>query len=123
MILSVFIIMELKLKSCIIRPWSPEDAVALQRYANNRNIWINLRNIFPHPYTLEDAHAFLRYVTGEKPATTFAIATPSEAIGGIGLHLGNDVHCKTAELGYWLAQPFWGKGIMTGGGRDFTECR
>jgi RimJ/RimL family protein N-acetyltransferase len=105
--------MELQLKSCVIRPWSLSDAVAVQRYANNRSIWQNLRDAFPHPYTLEDSHGFLRHVTNENPAATFAIALPSEAIGCIGLQMGSDVHCKTAELGYWLGEPFWGRGIMS----------
>jgi RimJ/RimL family protein N-acetyltransferase len=105
--------MEIKLKSCVIRPWSASDAVAVQRHANNRKIWLNLRDLFPHPYTLDDAHKFLQFVASEKPATTFAIATPSEAIGCIGFRLGCDVHRKTAELGFWLGEPFWGRGIMT----------
>ena len=114
--------MELKLQSCVIRPWSLSDAVAVQRYANNRKIWLNLRDIFPHPYTLDDAHAFLGYVTNEQPTTTFALAMPSEAIGCIGLQLGRDVHRKTAELGYWLGEPFWGRGIMSEAVAAFTHC-
>ena len=113
--------MHLKLKSSVIRSWSPGDAVALQRYANNRNIWINLRDVFPHPYTMEDAAAFLKYVAQENPETTFAIATTSEAIGCVGLRLGVDVHCKTAELGYWLGEPFWGRGIMSEVVVEFTR--
>ncbi len=105
--------MHLKLKSASIRPWSMEDAVAVQRYANNRKIWLNLRDVFPHPYTLENAQAFLSYVTQENPQTAFAIATPAEAIGCIGLTLGGDVHRKAAELGYWLGEPYWGRGIMS----------
>ena len=105
--------MHLKLESSVIRSWSPGDAVALQRYANNRNIWINLRDVFPHPYTMEDAAAFLKYVAQENPETTFAIATASEAIGCVGLRLGVDVHCNSAEVGYWLREPFWGRGIMS----------
>ena len=98
--------MELRLKSCVIRPWSADDAVSLQRHADNRKIWLCLRDVFPHPYTLEDAHAFLRYFTNEKPTTTFALATPTEAIGCIELQVGCDVHRKTAELGYWLGEAF-----------------
>jgi ribosomal-protein-alanine N-acetyltransferase len=105
--------MHLQLKSCAIRSWTLSDADAVQRYANNRNIWRNLRDIFPHPYRLNDAIAFLNCVVAEKPETTFAIAIPWEAIGCIGLRLGTDVHRKTAELGYWLGEPFWSKGIMS----------
>ena len=104
--------MELKLQSCVIRSWRESDAVAIQRHANNRRIWIQLRDLFPHPYSLENARTFLGHVMTETPATTFALATPSEAIGCIGLRLGSDVHRKNAELGYWLAEPFWGRGIM-----------
>jgi RimJ/RimL family protein N-acetyltransferase len=110
-----------KLRLSIIRSWTLEDAVAIQRHANNRKIWINLRDLFPHPYTLENAHAFLGFVLKEKPTTTFAIATESEAIGCIGLRLGNDVHRKTAELGYWLGEPFWGRGIMSEVVQEFTR--
>jgi len=113
--------MELQLQSCVIRTWSSSDAVAVQRYANNRKIWQNLRDVFPHPYTLEDAHAFLRRVTNEKPSATFAIALPSEAIGCIGLKLGHDVHRKTAEVGYWLGEPFWGRGIMSEAVSELTR--
>jgi RimJ/RimL family protein N-acetyltransferase len=111
----------LKLRSSIIRPWTVEDAIAIQRHANNRKIWICLRDIFPHPYTLENAHAFLGFVLKEDPQTTFAITTESEAIGCIGLRLGNDVHRKTAELGYWLGEPFWGRGIMSKAVQEFTR--
>lgn len=113
--------MELKLPSGVIRPWSLEDAVAVQHYANNRKIWLNLRDLFPHPYTLDNARAFLEQITKEEPATTFAIATASEAIGSIGLRLGSDVHRKSAELGYWLGEPFWGRGIMTGAVAEFAR--
>jgi len=110
----------LKLRSCTIRPLALEDAAAVQRYANNRKIWINLRDMFPHPYALENAHAFLGYVLKEEPMTDFAIATDSEAIGCIGLRLGDDVHRQTAELGYWLGEAFWGRGIMTEAVQEFT---
>lgn len=114
--------MELRLHACVIRPWSSSDAVAVQRYANNRKLWMNLRDLFPHPYTLDDAHAFLRHVMNEKPITTFAIAMPSEAIGCIGLQIGRDIHCKTAELGFWLGEPFWGRGIMSEAVGELTRC-
>ncbi len=69
-------------------------------------IRINLRDIFPHPYTIANAEAFLSIVTEDDPKTVFAIANEVEAIGSIGLVLGKDVHRFTAELGYWLAEPY-----------------
>ena len=113
--------MNMELKTCCIRPWRPDDGAALQRHADNRNIWINLRDIFPHPYTLENAHFFLDLVARENPRATFAIASESEAIGCIGLRLGTDVHLRLAELGYWLGELFWGRGIMTEAVRAFAS--
>jgi len=103
-----------------IRDWAMEDAAAIIRYANNHRIAMWLRDRFPSPYTTADANNFLSVVTRQDPRTAFAIATPREAIGGIGLDFGDDVHRFTAELGYWLAEPFWGRGIMTDAVRLFT---
>lgn len=113
--------MELKLKSAVIRSWVPEDARAMARFANNRKIWENLRDAFPHPYGLADAEGFLKFLAQEKPEMTFAIATTDEAIGCIGLRRGVDVHGQTAELGYWLGEPFWGRGIMTEAVSEFVR--
>ena len=102
-----------KIGNCIIRNWQIQDAPSLAKYANNRKIWLNLRDAFPHPYSLRDAEVFISRVIEADPETIFAIASHSEAIGSIGLLLGKDVHRFTAEMGYWLAEPYWGKGIMT----------
>jgi RimJ/RimL family protein N-acetyltransferase len=104
-----------------IRSWSSADAAALVKYANNRKVWLNLRDAFPHPYTTASAAAFLEMVGRQSPATLFAIATQEEAIGGIGLSLNQDVHRLTAEMGYWLGEPYWGKGITTEAVIKFTE--
>ncbi len=96
-----------------LRPWQPSDIHALAKYANNRNIWRNLRNGFPHPYTLEDARTYTERVTVESPVTSFAIASASEAAGGISIQRQGDVARRSAEIGYWLGEPFWGKGIAT----------
>ena len=105
----------------LIRPWQPTDDETLAKYANNRQIWLNLRDGFPHPYTLDHAQSFLGRMAQQDPVTFFAIATPTEAIGGIGISINSDVHRLTAELGYWLAEPFWGKGLMTETVRQFTD--
>lgn len=105
--------MKIDIGQYIIRDWAKDDAPDFTRHANNPKIAANLRDRFPYPFTLPDAESFLTRVISQKPRTSFAIATVVEVIGGIGLKLGQDVHHLTAELGYWLAEPYWGKGIMT----------
>jgi len=103
----------LKLNSCELRSWTTSDVDALVRYANNRKIWLNLRDAFPHPYTRNDAREFIRDVRDRAPETTFAIAIDGEAAGSIGFVLHRDVERVSAEVGYWLGEPFWGRGIAT----------
>lgn len=105
----------------MIRPWSLHDAPALVKYANNRKVWLNLRDAFPHPYTQASATTFLEMVARQNPTTFFAIATREEAIGGIGISPNQDVHRLTAEMGCWLAEPYWGKGFMTEAVGRFTQ--
>ena len=104
-----------------IRDWALGDAGSLAKYANNPRIAANLRDGFPNPYTQTDAESFLSNVSSQSPRTVFAIASDKEAIGSIGLMRGRDVHRFTAELGYWLAEPFWGKGIMTSAVVEITD--
>ena len=104
-----------------IRDWQKSDALSITKYANNRKIWKNLRDGFPHPYNFSDAESFLSLVLSQEPRTYFAIASNEEAVGSIGLGIGSDVHRFTAELGFWLAEPFWNKGIMTEAVLRFTE--
>jgi RimJ/RimL family protein N-acetyltransferase len=68
---------------------------------------------FPHPYTETDGLSFIEFATADSPIHMFAIAVGQEAVGGIGIHPQTDIHRKNAELGYWLAEPFWGKGIIS----------
>jgi ribosomal-protein-alanine N-acetyltransferase len=105
--------MPLVLERCTIRAWRSDDASALAKHANNRKIWLGLRDLFPHPYTLDDANEFLRGAISAQPSTNFCIAIDKEAVGGIGIRLGEDVHRHTAGLGYWLSEDFWGHGIMS----------
>ncbi|MFQ6607011.1 MAG: GNAT family N-acetyltransferase [Fidelibacterota bacterium] len=113
--------MKLKLGNYMIRDWQDEDIPSLTKYANNRKIWLNVRDAFPYPYTSVDARRFLSTVKQQDPTTVFAIATEKESIGCIGLVLGSDIHRFTAEMGYWLAEPFWNQGIMTAAIVSFTE--
>jgi RimJ/RimL family protein N-acetyltransferase len=96
-----------------LRAWNLNDLDSLVNFANNYNIAKNLTNQFPHPYTDENGKAFIEMVIKNKPVNIFAIEINGKASGAIGLHPQNDIHCKNAELGYWLAEPFWGKGIVT----------
>lgn len=105
--------MHLILKSCEVRRWQTGDVDSLVRYANNRNIWLNLRDRFPHPYTRRDGREFIRQTRDTRPETAFAIAVSGEAVGGIGFMLQSDVDRVSAEIGYWLGEPLWGRGITT----------
>ena len=103
--------MYLRLTTCEIRSWRSSDADSIARYANNRKIWLNLRDAFPHPYERHHARDFIRAVSQRTPETNFAIVVEDAAAGSIGLVLHQDVERVSAEIGYWLAEPFWGRGI------------
>lgn len=99
----------------ILREWRREDAGDVARYADNEKIARNLRDVFPHPYALADARDFVDIcITGDPEMSLFrAIEVDGHAVGSIALCRGSDVYQKTAELGYWLAEDYWGRGIMT----------
>jgi len=113
--------MQIDLGEWQIRSWRRSDEIALVKYGNNRKIWINVRDAFPHPYTKQDARAWIQQATQQNPETQFAVASSEEAIGGIGLILQHDVYRKSAEIGYWLGEPFWGMGIATKAVGALTE--
>ncbi len=97
----------------ILRPWSISDLDHLVLYANNASIAKFMNDSFPHPYSAENGKAFIEFANKDNPIHIFAIDLNGSAIGGIGIHPKTDVEQKNAELGYWLAQPFWGNGIIT----------
>ena len=104
--------MEIILSQCRLRPFREGDQASIVRYANNRKIWINLRDRFPHPYTLADADSWIRQVAGQDPPTQCGIEVGGEVVGGIGVTLQEDVHRRSAEIGYWLGKPNWGTGLI-----------
>jgi RimJ/RimL family protein N-acetyltransferase len=112
--------MNLDCGPCVVRSWQVGDEDSLARHANDRDIWLNLRDRFPHPYTRADAEHWIRFALGQQPATNFAIAVAGEAVGGIGLMLHDDVERCSAEVGYWLGRAFWGRGIVTAALRRLT---
>lgn len=107
--------------TCTVRSWELRDRDAIVRHANNRNVSINLRDRFPNPYTMKDARTWLDIVIGIYPETNFAIAVGDEAVGGIGFTLLPDVGHRSAEVGYWLGEEFWGRGIATDALKAVTE--
>lgn len=97
----------------ILRSWRKEDAELLATLANNKKIADNMRDLFPNPYTIEDA---MKWITANKnkiPQTTFAIEADGAFAGGCGIHPKEDIYRHSAEIGYWIAEPYWGKGIAT----------
>jgi RimJ/RimL family protein N-acetyltransferase len=105
--------MELALPSGVVRPWRRTDVPSLARHANDRRVWINLRDRFPHPYGIADAESFIDMATAMSPMTFFAIAVDGEAVGGIGYTPHEDVERISAEIGYWLGPSWWGRGLTT----------
>jgi RimJ/RimL family protein N-acetyltransferase len=100
-------------KYFILRPWHPDDARSLVKHASNPRIASNLRDGFPYPYTLPDARKWLKLVGENREDIILAVEVEGEAAGGIGLHGQKDVYRFNGELGYWLSEQHWGKGIMT----------
>lgn len=98
---------------CFVRPWRLADADALVRHANNLNVAKQLRDRFPHPYSRANALAFLKFATQDDDPANLAIEVHGEAAGGIGFVPGSDVERFSAEIGYWLGEAHWGRGIVT----------
>lgn len=98
-----------------LRKWNLADPQDIAHYANNKKIAANLRNVFPYPYTLADAEGYIRSCVenSEERQICRAIVVNGRAAGSVGIFCGTDVYEKSAELGYWLAEEFWGNGIMT----------
>src|SRR5687767_12167857 len=101
--------MRLEGSRCVVRSWRAGDADALVRHANNANVARQLRDRFPHPYTTRDAAHFLQMAAD----TNLAIEVAGEAVGGVGFVPGTDVERFSAEIGYWLSEAMWGRGITT----------
>ncbi len=114
--------MRLETERLVLRPWQTGDEKAIIRHANNWNVWINLRDLFPYPYTLEHAQEWIVRcsVTGDLPHN-LALVHQGEPIGSVGLSPMTDVARFTAEIGYWLGEAFWGRGLATEALRRFSD--
>lgn len=113
--------MELRAGSTLVREWQEADADSLARQANDRRVWLGLRDAFPHPYAIEDAWRFIAMAQRQSPPTYFAIEVIGRVAGGIGYTEHSDVERIGAEVGYWLGCAFWGQGIATAALRLLTE--
>lgn len=113
--------MEIKIGNYKIRSYQKRDIEALVKYANNYNIYRWLKDSFPYPYTEDDAVIWLANAAAQNPESNFAIADANELIGSIGLKFNDDVLRYNAEIGYWLAEPFWGNNIVTSAVREMTK--
>ena len=113
--------MELKLTRSTIRDWRVGDEPSLVRHANNHKIWLNVRDAFPHPYTTADAEDWIRKASSDDPMISFAIEVDGQAVGGIGLVPQTDIFRRSAEIGYWLGEAYWGRGIVSEAVSAFTE--
>jgi ribosomal-protein-alanine N-acetyltransferase len=113
--------MRLDCGRCVLRPWRAGDETSLVRHANDREVWRNLRDQFPYPYTLADAAHWIGFASSQPRATSLAIEVESQAVGGVSLRLNDDVERVAAEIGYWLGREFWNRGVMTAAVCAMTE--
>jgi [ribosomal protein S5]-alanine N-acetyltransferase len=114
--------MELDAGASVLRPWRAGDREALAQAANDYEVWRNLTDRFPHPYTVEEADEWIaRCLLEDQPPRNFAIVLANQAVGGIGLELPGDEKRHMANLGYWLARRLWNQGIATAALRSFTN--
>lgn len=105
--------MKLVLKKSILREWRWEDKDSLIHHANNIEVARMVLDRFPYPYNQLAADSWLNQVTTESIQTNFAIVVQNKVVGAIGVASEGDIFYRMAEIGYWLGQDYWGKGIMT----------
>ncbi|MEX0289447.1 MAG: GNAT family N-acetyltransferase [Flavobacteriaceae bacterium] len=97
----------------LLRAFRDQDKATLTLLCNNLNIWKNVRDALPHPYTEKNAEEFIDFATSKDPQEVFAITHKETLVGCIGIHPQTDVYRFTAEIGYWIGEPYWGKGFAT----------
>jgi len=106
-----------ELPYCLLRPWRAADKPDLVRNANDRRVWRNMTHTFPHPYTEADADLWLQIAAHPGASIQLAIEVDGQPAGGIGAIAGEGVFRATAQFGYWLGAPYWGRGIATAAAR------
>jgi len=98
---------------CVLRAVRPGDEESLAEHGNDRDIWLMLRDRFPHPYLLENARQFIAHANEHDPPIHLAITVDDKVVGMVGFILGSDIERVNAEVGYWLGRRFWKRGILT----------
>lgn len=109
------------LATCTLRPWRREDLDSLLEHANDPRVAATVRDHFPSPYTRDDGLRWLAHATSGGRGSSLAIDVDGQAVGGIGVIAGEDVHRIKAEIGYWLGHAYWNRGIMTDAVRAYTD--
>jgi RimJ/RimL family protein N-acetyltransferase len=104
---------EIRTARLVLRPFRPGDEKDLVAAADDRGVWLSLRDRFPHPYTREDAERWIAHARATAPATDLAVTLEGRVIGGVGLERGSDVGRLCAEVGYWLGRMHWGHGYAS----------
>jgi RimJ/RimL family protein N-acetyltransferase len=106
-------IMIINCDNCVLRRWKYSDLRSLVENANNFNIARNMRDEFPFPYTTDDGKEWIDFAQNKNLGYNFAISINKKAIGGIGLTIGDDIERKSAEVGYWLGEKYWGNNFTS----------
>lgn len=109
------------LGGCVLREWRASDKLALRHHADNRKVWRNMDDTFPHPYTAADADAWIAIAAQPGPSRHLAIEVDGEAAGGIGVLAGGGVSRRCGRFGYWLGEAVWGRGVATAAARAFAQ--
>jgi [ribosomal protein S5]-alanine N-acetyltransferase len=99
--------------TCRLRPWREGDEDSLAVQASNRQIWNNVRDFFPFPYTPRDASSWVRSNRSYSPPSNMAIEVDGQAVGNVGFTVKEDIYRYNAEIGYWIGEQYWGRGIMS----------
>ena len=101
--------------SCVIRKWRISDRERLAEMLNNPKVLDNLRDGLPYPYTPADGEEYIASMLAADETRTFAFAITVDGvvIGSVGVFRQENIHFRTAELGYYIGEPYWGKGYTT----------
>ncbi len=114
--------MRIEAEGFVLRPWRRGDEAALVCHADSRRVWRNLTDRFPHPYRPSDALAWIAlHEAHEGPPHDLALEVEGEAVGGVGLKPGEDLARRSAEVGYWLGEAYWGRGLATAALGELTR--